>query len=227
MRGRMVKAVKMATRKRTGLFGLLAMLTASITFASEQSVITWEDLAPPQPVIADPFAALSSDQLDALRMILQLESSSDTSLRQSKAEQAADLRRQLSKDGVDADWLFEQRTLIIENRQARSNAVNQDIIGTDIRIPGYVLPLEFEGQKVISFLLVPYAGACIHTPPPPANQMVLVTYPEGIEISGLFTPVWIEGKMNAEYTVQDVGFSDGGSRVEVGYEMSAERVYLY
>ncbi len=130
-------------------------------------------------------------------------------------------------EGLDVELLFEQRELIIQERRAQSTAVNPNVIGKEVRLPGYVLPLEFEGQKVTSFLLVPYAGACIHTPPPPANQMVHVTYPDGIEVSGLFTPVWIEGKMNAEFSVQDVGLSDGGSRVEVGYEMSANDVYLY
>ncbi|GAM70100.1 lipoprotein [Vibrio sp. JCM 19236] len=45
------------------------------------------------------------------------------------------------------------------------------------------------------FFLVPTAGACIHTPPPPPNQIVLVDYPEGIELVSLATPVWVEGEL--------------------------------
>ena len=43
-----------------------------------------------------------------------------------------------------------------------------------VRIPGYAVPLDTERSETREFLLVPYFGACIHTPPPPANQIVLV-----------------------------------------------------
>lgn len=205
----------------------LAFLTAGMSAAAERSAISWEELAPPQSAIEDPFVELAPEQLDALRMILRFEASKSKSTSFITAERAENLRSQLLDEGLDVELLFEQRELIIQERRAQSTAVNPNVIGKEVRLPGYVLPLEFEGQKVTSFLLVPYAGACIHTPPPPANQMVHVTYPDGIEVSGLFTPVWIEGKMNAEFSVQDVGLSDGGSRVEVGYEMSANDVYLY
>lgn len=47
--------------------------------------------------------------------------------------------------------------------------------GESIRIAGYLVPLEYNEKKLISeFLLVPYYGACIHTPPPPANQIIHV-----------------------------------------------------
>ncbi|MBT3139716.1 DUF3299 domain-containing protein [Phaeobacter gallaeciensis] len=205
----------------------LAFMTAGMSAAAERSAINWEELAPPQPAIEDPFVELAPEQLDALRMIARFEAAKDKSTSYITAEQAENLRNKLLDEGLDVEWLFKQREIVIEERRAQAAAVNPNVIGKEVRIPGYVIPLEFEGQKVTSFLLVPYAGACIHTPPPPANQMVHVTYPDGIEVSGLFTPVWIEGKMNAEFSVQDVGLSDGGSRVEVGYEMSANDVYLY
>ena len=44
--------------------------------------------------------------------------------------------------------------------------------GKLVRIPGYLVPLEYDGTGVSAALLVPYVGACIHVPPPPANQMV-------------------------------------------------------
>lgn len=205
----------------------IAFMALGMSAAAERSAISWTELVGPQLIVEDPFAGLAPEQLDALRTILRFETSKDASSRYITSHEAEKLRSQLSSEGLDVDWLFKQRELIIQQRQAQSAAVNPDVIGMEVRMPGYVLPLEFEGQKVTSFLLVPYAGACIHTPPPPVNQMVHVTYPDGIEVVGLFTPVWIEGKMNAEFSVQDVGLSDGGSRVEVGYKMSAEKVSLY
>ena len=44
----------------------------------------------------------------------------------------------------------------------------------DVRLTGYVVPLEESDGELKEFLLVPYFGACIHSPPPPANQIVEV-----------------------------------------------------
>lgn len=207
--------------------GAIAFMALGMSAAAERPAINWTELVGPQSVVEDPFAELAPEQLDALRIILRFETSQDASSKNTTFHEAQKLRSQLSSEGLDVDWLFKQREIIIQQRRAQSTAVNPDVIGKDVRIPGYVLPLEFEGQKVTSFLLVPYAGACIHTPPPPANQMVHVVYPDGIEVTGLFTPVWVEGKINAELSVRDVGLSDGESRVEVGYKMSPENVSLY
>ncbi|MFA0698623.1 DUF3299 domain-containing protein, partial [Vibrio sp. 10N.222.49.C9] len=77
------------------------------------------------------------------------------------------------------------------------------------------------------FFLVPTAGACIHTPPPPPNQIVLVEYPEGIELVSLQTPVWVEGELFNEAAKANVNYSDGASNVETVYQMSAQEVELY
>jgi hypothetical protein len=67
-----------------------------------------------------------------------------------------------------------------------------------VRIPGYAVPLDTERSETREFLLVPYFGACIHTPPPPANQIVLVRptaqskikkMPESMDV------VWVEGEL--------------------------------
>ena len=43
-----------------------------------------------------------------------------------------------------------------------------------VRLCGFLVALEGDGKAVSEFLLVPYFGACIHVPPPPSNQIVLV-----------------------------------------------------
>ncbi len=48
-----------------------------------------------------------------------------------------------------------------------------DMNGVLVKLPGYVVPLEEVRGGLKEFLLVPYFGACIHTPPPPANQASL------------------------------------------------------
>lgn len=64
-----------------------------------------------------------------------------------------------------------------------------------MRIPGYIVPLDDELDEVQDFLLVPYVGACIHVPPPPANQMVLV-HRRGRPVKmEWWVPEWIEGTL--------------------------------
>ncbi|WP_301721616.1 DUF3299 domain-containing protein [Pseudidiomarina terrestris] len=91
--------------------------------------------------------------------------------------------------------------------------------GQKVRIPGFVVQLQAEDSKVTEFLLVPYEGACIHVPPPPPNQVLLVTYPEGYPIRQAFNPVWVEGTIKVER-------ADGELAV-VGYQLEAATVTPY
>ncbi len=68
--------------------------------------------------------------------------------------------------------------------------------GKKVRIPGFVVPLEDKEDKVSEFLLVPYVGACIHTPPPPPNQIVHVRTADQKPVSVSVTdPVWVLGEL--------------------------------
>lgn len=65
-----------------------------------------------------------------------------------------------------------------------------------IRIPGFIVPIDFdEKQMTTRFFLVPYFGACIHVPPPPPNQILLVDYPKGIKVDELYDPFHISGRL--------------------------------
>ncbi|RZA13044.1 MAG: DUF3299 domain-containing protein [Proteobacteria bacterium] len=69
----------------------------------------------------------------------------------------------------------------------------------EIRIGGYPVPLETDAKgRSTLFFLVPYPGACIHVPPPPPNQMLLVRYPKGVKIGDIYDPLWVMGKVKIE-----------------------------
>jgi len=71
-----------------------------------------------------------------------------------------------------------------------------DINGKTVRVPGYMVPLEDSATGVTEFILVPYYGACIHTPPPPPNQMVYVKMENDRRVDvNLWDPIWIEGEL--------------------------------
>ena len=74
-------------------------------------------------------------------------------------------------------------------------------VGKEVRVPGFMVPLEDFANEVSEFLLVPYVGACVHTPPPPPNQLVYVKMEgqQSVEVS-FWDPVWIYGKLEVEET---------------------------
>lgn len=204
----------------------LALSLAGVTASAESRAIGWADLAAPAAEYDNPFAELSREQMLGLRDLLWLQ----TRIEGGEAALAADaaaLRARLEGEGLDIDWLFEKRLEIMEKRRLAATSVNEGVIGQSVRIPGYLLPLEVRDRRAIEFLLVPTVGACIHTPPPQANQMVHVRYPEGFEITGLYDPIWIEGSLAAQSSVQEVSYVDGETAVSVSYAMDAVTVEPY
>lgn len=99
--------------------------------------------------------------------------------------------------------------------------VVEELDGQLVKLPGFAVTLDAEPGKVGEFLLVPYFGACIHVPPPPANQTVyvLAADPEQRFTLDLFDTVWVIGTMRAQR------FS--GELAEAGYTIYAERVEPY
>jgi hypothetical protein len=103
--------------------------------------------------------------------------------------------------------------------QDTGGEITREYDGQRIRIPGYVVPLDFDGTGVTSFLLVPYVGACIHVPPPPPNQLIFVTTEKPYAFRGLFEPVYVTGIMGTEATATQLA--------EVGYAIAADRIEPY
>lgn len=101
-----------------------------------------------------------------------------------------------SADPVTIDW----RTLAGLNPTTGAVAPTLKALnGQVVRIAGYVVPLDDATQEDAQFLLVPYYGACIHTPPPPPNQMVLVEMDGAKKVRlDLFEAVWLEGKLSID-----------------------------
>ena len=104
----------------------------------------------------------------------------------------------------------------VSRQQPASTGVRTDWNGMTVRLPGYIVPIDYDGTGVSAFLLVPYVGACIHVPPPPANQLVLVTTQDPYETNGLFEAVNVTGMFGTASTRTQLA--------EVGYALSADRI---
>jgi hypothetical protein len=90
--------------------------------------------------------------------------------------------------------------------------VSQEVVaemdGKMIRLPGFIVPLEYKSEQIVTkFFLVPYFGACIHVPPPPPNQIILVDYPKGLKLESIYDPFWLSGKLKVVLTENDVAIS--------------------
>jgi uncharacterized protein len=81
-------------------------------------------------------------------------------------------------------------------REVWDNApVNPAMDGVHGRVPGYVVPLEEGSQGLREMLLVPYYGACIHSPPPPANQIIHVVLSKPAKGFSMMNTVWVTGTL--------------------------------
>ena len=83
--------------------------------------------------------------------------------------------------------------------------VNTALVGQTVRIPGFVVPLEDTKEGLKEFLLVPYFGACVHSPPPPANQIVHVLPRSPAKGLRSMDAVWITGTLSTGRTDSYMG----------------------
>jgi uncharacterized protein len=87
-------------------------------------------------------------------------------------------------------------------------------------VPGFMVPLEDDLNQVTEFLLVPYAGACIHVPPPPPNQIVYVKMLKTTKVHVTFTdPIVVTGTLQISTVQSPYG--------DVSYDLSGETVLPY
>ena len=104
----------------------------------------------------------------------------------------------------------------VRSEQPASSGVRTDWNGQIVRLPGFIVPIDHKGGGVTAFILVPYVGACVHVPPPPANQLVFVTTQTPYESKGLFEPVNVIGMFGVS--------SLSTQLADIGYALSADEI---
>lgn len=96
---------------------------------------------------------------------------------------------------------------------------NPKLNGQRLRIAGFAIPLERKGEKVTEFLLVPYFGACIHSPPPPANQIIHATSAKPLADMLSMDAVWAYGTLSVQRRNTDWGVA--------GYRLQVDKIAPY
>ena len=105
------------------------------------------------------------------------------------------------------------------SEQTLSSGVRTDWNGQIVRLPGFIVPLDYSGSSVTAFILVPFVGACVHVPPPPANQLVFVTTEAPYESKSLYEPVNVIGMFGTSTLSTQLA--------EIAYALSADQIVPY
>lgn len=74
--------------------------------------------------------------------------------------------------------------------------LEKKISQNQVKIRGFMMPLDYSAKKISEFLLMPYIPTCMHVPTPPANQIVLVKMEKGQEVEPSFYPIEVRGKLS-------------------------------
>ncbi|WP_077925715.1 DUF3299 domain-containing protein [Wohlfahrtiimonas larvae] len=116
----------------------------------------------------------------------------------------------ISQDPITPETLFVNMNLnAISDSDPMAQEMLQDILAEwanapinellndhAVNISGYIVPLDWaEDRSLNEFLLVPYFGACIHSPPPPANQIIYVKMDEPLKGARSMEEISISGKL--------------------------------
>ena len=221
---------------------LLCLLgAAALSFAERSEEITWEDLLPEAVGQLEREAlelqgrlhGLTLEQHQLYRDVRRELTIQDTvnrgkrGLDELSESERIDFEGGLSQGNPEAVAFWRAYRRLREEMAAQDAVQRTDLDGRQVRIPGYLLPLEFEGTSVKEFLLVPYVGACIHTPPPPPNQMIHVQLAQAYAGEGLYQPVWVEGAIKTNRAKHELHLVDGAADIDVGYAIAGTEVVPY
>ena len=116
--------------------------------------------------------------------------------RAAAAPETDEVARGPSDDPTLIDW----RALRgLDYRTGERTQDLEELNGKLIKMVGFPVPFEDWASNVTEFLLVPYQGACVHTPAPPPHQVVWIQMYGSTRASlpGM-NPVWVEGTLHIE-----------------------------
>lgn len=123
---------------------------------------------------------------------------------------ATDVKKEATKEPAKAEAKKESangevtwevlKTLDVDpkTKSPKPSAELQKVLGKEITMKGFMMPLDYDSKTVTEFLFMPYVPACMHVPPPPPNQLVLVKMKKGSAIAPSFYPIELTGKLSLD-----------------------------
>ncbi len=201
--------------RRQLVLGLVTIFLTSASAFAGQLTIGFRDLPDPAAQgFEDPFRQMGSKMLNDLRTVVRIEQQLEkvdvsgearlqleTELRQARVK--------LSYAGHDADALLAQRLVVADARKRALFATNPDLHQATVTISGFLIPAGSGGNGRRVGYLVPELGMCSHTPPPPPNQLVRVTFDTHILAKSLYVPVTVSGVLETVERNERIFVADG------------------
>lgn len=214
------------------LFSIILLITLIPVsgYSQEETVLSWDNLKPQGLEFENPYEDFEEDQLYGLSVIARVQMMTNEypqRVTEKVKAEADSLRKVLNDQNIDVDGLLAMRYEVAEKRKKVEQAVVPDLDGEKVKMPGYLLALDLTKNASTEFLLVPWVGACIHTPPPPANQIVFVTMDEGFQNISRFEAVWVSGVMSTQNSVSQLYLVDGTDDIHSGYKIEAKSIDKY
>lgn len=222
------------TRFMLSLFAVALICTASTVQAASPVVLKWPDLTPSGKFPPNPLEKLKLDQrieFDNIEYMRSLEG--DLQDKEILAEYMASKKvankskRILEKQGIDVAAMYKKFKKWQREIERISKITVKKLDGKLIKLAGYLLPLDFSNKGIKEFILVPYVGACIHVPPPPTNQMVLVRLAKSYKVKETFEPVWVSGRLSTIGATKSLFLGDGSTELETGYTLAGQKIEKY
>lgn len=202
------------------------IISSSVLNAQDYNVIFWDDLKA-NVDFKDPFKEMSPFELNTFGKLVRLKAKAQKEgnvLSETETTQKKELESTLTQNNIDYEYLFSNRNKIVEQRRQAFEGLNTELDNKSIELSGYLLPLNFNKGKSNEFLLVPWVGACIHTPPPPKNQIIYVKTEEWATAPGLFDAVILMGKITIVEKAANLYLEDGSAIIQTGYSVNAATI---
>ena len=130
-----------------------------------------------------------------------------------------DLIPQSEKDLYEKIGLAQLNGEEIDFDESQFGKTRTELNNSQVRIPGFVIPLQSDAQTVTELLLVPFYGACLHVPAPEPNQIIYVKFAEGAPLPEMWEGVYVQGLLKTQ--------SNSHELAQTGYLMQATKIEKY
>jgi len=130
-----------------------------------------------------------------------------------------DLIPQSEKDLYEKIGLAQLNGEEIDFNESQFGQTRAELNGSQVRIPGFVIPLQSNANTVTELLLVPFYGACLHVPAPEPNQIIYVKFAQGAPLPEMWEVVYVQGQLKTQNNSHELA--------ETGYLMQATKIEKY
>ncbi|MDR9830608.1 DUF3299 domain-containing protein [Vibrio sp. FNV 38] len=202
-------------------------MSSANAFANNEQMITWTDLVPP-PSETITLPPLNQYQVSLMYDIVAYQNAAQRrDMSEIETNKYNQNKTDFSETGANLEALLRLRERAVTVERERYSRLDDNMTFDEVTIGGFMVPLEMEGITTKQFLLVPTAGACVHTPPPPISQIIVVDIEQGYDLVDLYQPIAVTGDISTAKQQLNVDYIDGNGDIEAGYVMTASNVRLY